>query len=206
MPPIIAPKNAPMMKIIIPPAPPEIIPHNNPRKGKTKIIVVHDNFSKNPTALAMSFPEKNPTTAEIKLTINITPKTHKSNLPSIAKRINMAAGGKTPSNKPKYEKVLSSESGFFIKSDSTFSFSERYVAFCRAVLVLIARSAFNLCVTSSPSRSTLANWLKLNCCRMMVCVSRIAIILSPSFGRSIFLEFAKILSIVFQLNCKPRNH
>lgn len=160
IPPKIAPKNAPKIKIIIPPAPPEIIPQIKPTNGKTKIIADQLLVSKKRTVLATTFPEKNPTTAEIRLIINITPKTQPSIFPSIATRRNIAAGGNAPSIKPKYEKVFSSERGFFISSPSSISLSERYIAFCRAVSALAARSAFNLCWTSSPSRSKPANWLR----------------------------------------------
>lgn len=152
-----APKNAPMIKIITPPAPPAKIPHKIPTNGSAKIIGNHEVFSSSPTILPMSFPEKYPTTAEITLTIAITPRIHKSfslkPLESIKKRVNIAAGGNVPRRSPNQAKVCVVESGFRINAASVFSCSERNNAFSRAVAALTARSASNLCRVSSSSRS-----------------------------------------------------
>ena len=181
IPPKTAPKKAPKTNTITPPAAPVSAPQRSPISGSVRSIADQLEFSTKRIILATTLPEKNPTTAEIRLIINITPNTQPSTRPSIANRINIATGGNAPSSRPKYEKVCSSESGFFIVSASSFARSERYMAFCRAVSALIASSEFNLCWTSSPSRcSKPANWLRF-CCRSAVCVCLNSMVLPPCF-------------------------
>ena len=61
--------------------------------------------------------------------IRITPKTQESSfvkLAALAKnRVKIAAGGNVPSNKPKYAKALTGESGFCISVASSRSCSLR---------------------------------------------------------------------------------
>lgn len=101
-----APKNAPITKIMLPPAPPDKIPQRIPTNGSAKNIANQEFFSSSPTILPISLPEKYPTTAEITLTMAITPRIHKSplfKLPELVKnRVNIAAGGNVPRSSPNH--------------------------------------------------------------------------------------------------------
>lgn len=123
-----APKNPPTTKIIMPPAPPAIIPQRAPTNGSTKIILCHDLFSISLTVLPMNLPEKYPTVAVIKFTTKATARIQNSSprkiLASIKNLVKIAAGGKVPSKSPKYAKAVCGSSGFLITAASTFSCSE----------------------------------------------------------------------------------
>lgn len=100
-----APKNAPIIKIMIPPAPPDIMPQSIPINGSKSSIFNHEIFSTSRTIFPINLPEKKPTTAEIKLTIAKTPRIQISsprNAPfSMKNLVKIAAGGNAPKSKPK---------------------------------------------------------------------------------------------------------
>lgn len=123
---IIAPKTAPITKIKTPPAPPAIIPHRIPIKGKIKSITDQLYFSTSATIFAINFPEKYPTVAQITFTKNkrnITQLSSNRILEFIKNLLKSARGGNAPSIKPNQANDFSVESGFFIKLDSRRSCS-----------------------------------------------------------------------------------
>lgn len=113
------------MKMINPPAPPDIMPQSIPINGSERNIVHQEIFSTSRIIFPISLPEKKPTIAEIKFTTASTPNIHISserNDPFSEKNLmKIAAGGKVPKSKPKYEKAFSLVRGFFINFDSNFS-------------------------------------------------------------------------------------
>ena len=153
IPPRNAPGNAPIIKIMIPPAPPATMPQNIPIKGSRRSIFSHEFLSVSRTIFPITLPEKKPTTAEIILTMATTPRIHKSSLrkplESTKKRVNIVAGIKIPRINPNNENVSTPESGSFIIAASVFSRSERYIDFSRTFSALAARRKSNLCRVSS---------------------------------------------------------